>query len=160
MAAAEKKKEAPSAKPMGAITWSVLHGAGLITWPWRRGLNQGCGPHCATADGRNAASAVDDDGVFLAHRMRLAEPRSAGSAVANDRPSSYLCVARAPTPSAMRETKNVFMLTPSCSARATHRVCKLLDTRATNRPDSPPMLGFGIGSLHACATVNHAYAAE
>ena len=34
--AAEKKKEAPNVKPMGAVPWSVLHGAGLITWPWRR----------------------------------------------------------------------------------------------------------------------------
>ena len=67
---------------------------------------------------------------------------------------SYLCVARAPTPSAMMETRSVFMLTPSCSARATSRVRKLLGTRATNRPDSPPMPGFGIGSSHSCATFN------
>ena len=35
-AAATKKKEVPSAKPMGAFPWSALHGAGLITQPWRR----------------------------------------------------------------------------------------------------------------------------
>ena len=48
---------------------------------------------------------------------------------------------------------------PSAAARATSRVCRLLGTRATKRPDSPPVPGFGIGSPHSAATLNHACAA-
>lgn len=64
------------------------------------------------------------------------------------------------TPCAMSDTKKVFMLTPSCLARATNRLCRLLGTRATKRPDSPPMPGLGIGSPLFSATASQLWAAE